>query len=395
MNKENWSSERVKELTMRKIQNKEYTPSVRRYGRRIAVIAAAAVLTLSLATVALGAAGVLDFGLLGDLSRRREVLPEAAGLVQTPNSTAQVETISGDAKFTVLETLWDGQTLFVTCEIAPPDEQTLLVSETEAGNIDENFPMTAYYYNFEIDNAPSLAEYMSENGYTKILYAGASLWNSETDASLGNSGYHYNIIGGKLIYYIESQGNYSQLLYDDKVSLLCTVYEPRADGLPPQRSDYVRTSVPVKYAPAPSSTELYVFEEEAVFPTAGVTVHRVKSWSSEIATYVTINWTITDETAYEATDGGLTFELLDENGERIDTVGGGSSGNGITEMTLGATADFSETITIQAFNCWTKERYESVTMSENSINAKQQINPGDPNFLGGLYDDEWWALEAD
>jgi hypothetical protein len=118
----------------------------------------------------------------------------------------------------------------------------------------------------------------------------------------------------------------------------------------------------------------------------------VKSWSSAVATYVTINWSITDQAAYDATNDGVFFDLLDENGDRIDSVGGGSSGDGLTEITLNPTAQFPESLTIQAFNCWTKERYESVTLYENRIAAKQHVNFDEPDCLDSTYNDEWRSL---
>ncbi|MDR1542321.1 MAG: hypothetical protein LBU32_30960 [Clostridiales bacterium] len=253
---ETWSPARVKELTMRKISKNDVAECRRarhRVPRRLAMAAVTAIMTLTFATAALAFTGVINISLLGELSRSRDVPPEASELVQTTNSTAQVETAFGKAKFTVLETLWDGETLFVACEIAPPDAQTLLVSSTELCNIDETLPMSAYYYNFEIDDSPTFADYMRENGYAKMLYAGVSLWNADTNGSLGGGGYHCDLVDGKLIYYIEIQGNYTQLLYDDKVTLNCEVAEPGKSEYQP--SDFVRTIVPVKYASAPSVAE--------------------------------------------------------------------------------------------------------------------------------------------
>ncbi|MDR3289519.1 MAG: hypothetical protein LBT22_08840, partial [Peptococcaceae bacterium] len=65
--KETWSAERVKELTMNKLHNDprqtaEYPHAPRRLRRRLAMVAAAALLTLTVATAALAVSGALDVG---------------------------------------------------------------------------------------------------------------------------------------------------------------------------------------------------------------------------------------------------------------------------------------------------------------------------------------------
>ena len=75
---------------------------------------------------------------------------------------------------------------------------------------------------------------------------------------------------------------------------------------------------------------------------------------------------------YRLTDDGLWFEYLDENGDIIGSgaLGGGSIGP-INESTLrnrqtdslAAMDALPDTVTLRAYNCWTKERYETHAFS--------------------------------
>ena len=85
-----------------------------------------------------------------------------------------------------------------------------------------------------------------------------------------------------------------------------------------------------------------------------------------------MHFIITDEAAYAATEDGVWFEFLDENG---DALSGGVTSSGevarqedgslVQSGSLAAQNGLPESVTLRAYNCWTKERYETNELTLN------------------------------
>ena len=117
---------------------------------------------------------------------------------------------------------------------------------------------------------------------------------------------------------------------------------------------------------AAGPAEAQAYDLDAAYPGCGVRVERVTFEPSPMALYYEIRFTITDEAAYAATEDGVQFEFLDANGERLPdgaTLGGQTAaqadGSLVQSGSLSAQSDLSQIAALRAFNCWTKERYES------------------------------------
>ena len=90
------------------------------------------------------------------------------------------------------------------------------------------------------------------------------------------------------------------------------------------------------------------------------------------ALYYEVHFTITDETAYAATEDGVWFEFLDANGDalsggvtRTGEVTRQKDGSLVQSGSLAAQNELPETVTLHAYNCWTKERYETNELTLN------------------------------
>jgi hypothetical protein len=174
-------------------------------------------------------------------------------------------------------------------------------------------------------------------------------------------------VDGKLLYHIESMSeNLPRLLDEGKVELACLSAEI-SEGRTIHSSDFAKTTIPVTYQPNPGQTEKRVFDIESDFPAVGIAVSRVTMWGSPVAMYVSVDWSVTDEEAYQANGEGLQFELLDENGRVLEFVSGGAAAElGKTEFSVNAEETFPDKLMLRAYNGYTKERYGSVALDQAS-----------------------------
>jgi hypothetical protein len=109
-----------------------------------------------------------------------------------------------------------------------------------------------------------------------------------------------------------------------------------------------------------------------------VRVDRVALALKPMAIYYEIAFTVTDLAAYKATDDGVFFEFLGADGRRIasgamnDEVSRVGDGEGFGEETpvveggqfiqkgsLTAMPALPDAVTLSAYNCWGKNRYEA------------------------------------
>ena len=185
---ETWSAERVKEITMSRINNPattadKYTP--RRFARRLAPIAAVIVLSIVLATAALAVSGVIDFGGFYNSIFSN---PEASPYISTENMISvignggdlNIEPIAGfiggewnlfiQLKLTAKSDVPLPETLYILdgdfpvsigeTTITKLDERTAIISfRTHSGRRDSQSEMISVKFNavssvpYRIDNA--------------------------------------------------------------------------------------------------------------------------------------------------------------------------------------------------------------------------------------------------
>ena len=112
--------------------------------------------------------------------------------------------------------------------------------------------------------------------------------------------------------------------------------------------------------------------QSAEYPSCGVRVDSVSFTASPMALYYEVHFTITDETAYAATEDGVWFEFLDANGDalsggvtRTGEVTRQKDGSLVQSGSLAAQNGLPESVTLRAYNCWTKERYETNELTLN------------------------------
>jgi len=104
----------------------------------------------------------------------------------------------------------------------------------------------------------------------------------------------------------------------------------------------------------------------ADFPSCGVRVDSVELNATAMGLYYRLHYTVVDKAAFDALDGGLWFEFLDESGEPM--AGGAAAGGSVTESeggytegdSLAAMKELPTSLTLRAYNSGTEECYETV-----------------------------------
>jgi hypothetical protein len=121
-----------------------------------------------------------------------------------------------------------------------------------------------------------------------------------------------------------------------------------------------RTEIPFEYKTS-GTNPVYVCDTPAEYPGAGITVDKVTVVSTSVSTYVTVDFTISDRVKFDALNGIVNFEVLDEKGNAIRSFGGSMIDNSV-EVTLEADADLSNGLTLRAFAPFNEgARYETNT----------------------------------
>lgn len=363
------------QYTLRRLREEEERP-VKRKLRLSAAIAVAACLIV--ATAALAAAShwrLFDFL---DQGRDSGALPEAAEIVATdpPQQGGEGEL----ASFRLREAVYDGEYVYMVVDATPADGLLLLGPGLLPPDAMRDLTK-------EDSDAMTIGEYAGENGLQMAIVSISTAasaqgaedaimsfdWRLEADGTLAL------MLSGKA-----PQGAGDAF----ETTLLCSVTPlvsaPEGEGIIMQYfeegaeepvSKYIGYDVDEAHiqrselafaltAAEPSAARTY--DLDAAYPDCGVRVERVTFEPSPMALYYEIRFTITDKAAYAATEDGVQFEFLDASGERLPdgaTLGGQTAaqadGSLVQSGSLSAQSDLSQIAALRAFNCWTKERYES------------------------------------
>ena len=347
--------------------------------RKLSLSAAIAVAAcLIVATAALAAAshwGLFDFLNQGAGSG---TLPEAAEIVATdpPQEGGEGEL----ASFRLREAVYDGEYVYMVVDATPADGLLLLGPGLLPLDAMRNLTK-------EDSDAMTIGEYAGENDL-QMAIVGISTAAAAEGAEDAITSFDWRLeADGTLVFMLS--GEAPQGMGDAfETTLLCSVTPlvpaAKGEGITMQYfeedgeepvSKYIGYDVDEAHIQrselafaltAAGPAEAQAYDLDAAYPGCGVRVERVTFEPSPMALYYEIRFTITDEAAYAATEDGVQFEFLDANGERLPdgaTMSGQTAaqadGSLVQSGSLSAQSDPSQIAALRAFNCWTKERYES------------------------------------
>ena len=316
---------------------------------RTGALIAAAVLVLS--TVAVAAAGN-QLGLFDLFGKNADkVLPEATELVQSAVPQQEEAAPGAPVTLALREAVCDGNGVTLAIGISPTDPHTLLLGPDNllsdpAGNLG-------------LDSAETIAQYAASHGYTQ--FCRVSLF-SESNPTLTQIMDWQLEADGTLVFL--TSGSCTEGSGAVPVDIACTTYSVNENDEPDEasRSETHLTFTLDRTAQNNSSITL---TNPVVFEKAGVTVHSLQLTASPMGLYYTMNCSITDQAAYDATDDFLDIDFLDESGHSIDLAANGSSeisipdadGNFTVIGSLRAVETVPDHMTLRARNYDTGEVY--------------------------------------
>lgn len=363
------------QYTLRRLREEEERPMKRKL-RLSAAIAVAACLIV--ATAALAAAnhwGLFDFL---DQGRDSGVLPEAAEIVATdpPQQGGEGEL----ASFKLREAVYDGEYVYMVVDATPADGLLLLGPGLLPPDAMRDLTKNA-------SDAMTIGEYAGENGLQMAIVGISTAaaaegvedaitsfdWRLEADGTLvfmlsgeapqgAGDAFETTLLCSvtPLVSAAEGEGITMQYFEEDGEEPVSKYIGYDVDEAHIQRSELAFA------LSAAGPAEAQAYDLDAAYPSCGVRVERVTFEPSPMALYYEIRFAITDEAAYAATEDGVQFEFLDANGERLPdgaTMSGQTAaqadGSLVQSGSLSAQSDLSQIAALRAFNCWTKERYES------------------------------------
>lgn len=342
------------ETTLRKLRAEEEKP-VKKFRISIAVAVAACLLL-----AAVGFATVNHWGIFDFINRYNvKMLPEAVDIVATdiPQEGGETEL----AQFSLREAIYDGQHIYMIVDVKPQEGILLL-------GVDSS-PEDSMSDLLDKDSNLSIEAYAEENNLTMMRASMGSNFIESMDFHLEED--------GTLVY--ELEGAPETLGAETFEGVLTTRLTPIIATENPE--DATSTAYTIDHE-NPQTSELsfsltlpktyanIVSVQNAEYPSCGAKIDSVEFTASPLGLYYQIIFSVSDEDAYEATDGGLWFEFIDENGERVED--GASTGGSINEIedgkfvqigAIGAAEELPTSITLRGFNCWTKDRYETCELA--------------------------------
>ena len=363
------------QYTLRRLREEEERPMKRKL-RLSAAIAVAACLILATAAFA----AVSHWGLFDFLDQRGDsgALPEAAEIVATdpPQEGGAGEL----ASFRLRETVYDGEYVYMVVDATPADGILLLGPGLLPPDAMRDLTK-------EDSDAMTIGEYAEANDLQMAIVGISTAaaaegaedaitsfdWRLEADGTLvfmlsgdaprgAGDAFETTLLCSvtPLVSAAEGEGITMQYFEEDGEEPVSKYIGYDVDEAHIQRSELAFALT------AAGPAEAQAYDLGAAYPGCGVRVERVTFEPSPMALYYEIRFTITDEAAYAATEDGVQFEFLDANGERLPdgaTMSGQTAaqadGSLVQSGSLSAQSDLSQIAALRAFNCWTKERYES------------------------------------
>lgn len=320
---------------------------------------------LLLSGVALAAAshwGVLDF-----VTRSDTWLPEDAQSYFT-DEVLIAETDAG--VLTVREAYYDGYRAHITADLVPKDQKTLLLYawydiQDVVGNL--------FRYTLEQAEADrrTVAQFYKDGGYT-------SLWLADLDAvqmdCTSDSILHED---GTLTFYLQTVFPDRQPTREMPLTLSLFRFGS-ADEYDYARyvTERTKISLPLTLTAHPeASCRTFVSEAGQEYPSVGVRVDRITVEVMPLDIYASIEFTVTDQAAFDKLEGGLWFEFIDpastetspghqrlKQGLSSDgSIGGNPGGTAFIQHETLSPNELHGEYVLRAYSAWTKERYETCT----------------------------------
>ena len=293
--------------------------------------------------------GIMDF-----LTNRRSsvtVLPEAQEIVQkdVPQQGGKADC----ATFAVREAVFDGKDVFIAVEAKPAAEKYLLLGPDSY----PQYPVSDLGPLFE-GKTGNIADYARQNG-KELIHTYASIdGNCSIDFVLEEDGTLVYLINGRY----EAEGDVTLTVNCGVAPFITKDGKQIVD-----HENLQRTPLTVKLHNTGTKGAI-TSTASAEFAGCGVRVDRITLTGSEMGMYATIEYTVTDAETFAKTEDGLWFEFVDESGEPLPS-GAGTVGTGIVtedggmrfvqDLTIQASEELPGQVRLRAFNCWTKERYET------------------------------------
>jgi len=299
--------------------------------------------------------GLSDF--IGGRVSNGLVLPGASEIVQTDISIEAEQT--DFATFDVRDAIFAGNDIYFTVAITPRDKDTLLIPFY----LSKGDPVQRLFPSYQ--GQETIGDYASANGKALVMaeftwiYFDGSAWEYRFEDD------------GTLIFLISGKyaGEPADIL---EIELSFIFYTA------PDYSEDPRITETISFTLKNTGHIAEASSSDAVlFADAGVRVDRVALTASEMSVNVSIEFTVTDAEKFTATDYGLWFELLTDDGEPYPTIGSGvirpfdkettqlvqdAGTRFVQEISISAMETLPDHIVIRGYNCWDKTRYEKHTV---------------------------------
>jgi len=318
---------------------------------KTAVIVIAACLIISTAAfAAFQKFGIQDF--TGGRIDSGIVLPDASDIVQTGIGIETGQ--AGFATFAVREAIFSGSDICFTVAVTPLDKNILLVPYYSP-----DVPIQHFIPTYQ--GQATVGDYALAIGKTPIV--AGFIWDyvdrSTSDCRIEDDGTLLFLIGSKYI------GKPTETL---EIALSFTFSTP-------EQSDSTQITETLSFA----LTRTGRFEERqsldtAEFTDAGVRVDKVVLTAGEMSVNVSIEYTVINAEKFAATNSGLWFELLTDDGERYSEIGSSTvrpldnearEARFVHYCSISALESLPNHITIRGYNFMSKEAYEAHTMGIN------------------------------
>lgn len=345
--------------TLKKIEENEEINLMKKKSLRWAVTVAVACMMITTTAVA---AIINPWGIFDFLSNRRnnvEILPDASQIVQ--DDVEQTGGQSELAAFTVRQAVFDGKYVYIAVAVKPANPKDMLLG-TDAMPSDPIGNMGPLF----ADKNISIAEYALENNktllHTSVFDAGTAIIDT-IDFILEDDGTLVYMLSGSY------DGNdVTELPMELNCSVEPYINQQGEDVIDISNKQDTKLAITLKAAEPIGAVSCV---EPVIYADCGVRVDKVTLTGTPMAIYVKIEFTVVDEVKYAETDGGLWFEFLDENGERIpdgapssadiESVDG-SKTSFVQHSSFQASEILPNEITMRGYNCWDKNRYEAHTI---------------------------------
>lgn len=349
--------------TLEKLKKEEEIKSMRKISSKFSIAVIAMVICM-LVTTTVVLAMTNTWSILDFLENRRSdvtVLPEATQIIQ--DDVNQTGGMSELATFSLRQAIFDGKNVYLTVEVKPNNSKNLLLG-LDALLSDPVANMGPLF----ADKNITISEYASENQKIPLHTLITELITDSKDTIITSADFVLEE-NGTLVYMLS--GYYNGTAAEFPMELSCNITPfINQDGKDVIDLANMQTTTLSFTLKQDGTTKEASSINPVEYADVGVRVDKVTLTGTPMTIYTQIEFTVIDQEKYAATDGGLWFEFLDNNGERLP--GGASNGSiesldgseihFIQQDSLQATDSLPSEINLRGYNCWDKNRYESHTI---------------------------------